>query len=270
VGVGLQDHPTCFLVWRTPATRNLWEEPTPDNLALWQRERRGPMASSGLEAGGFSRSKEGLAAPDLQFVVADAPPPLPDFGPPTQRMASMIVWALDVRSRGRVALNSADPSAEPLIDPGYLAEAVDLEMLAAGVRRAREIAAQPTLTSIFAGEVAPGEQVDDGRQLRNWVRGNATTIFHPTSSCAMGGNEQAVCDPQLRVRGVQGLRIVDASVMPAAPRGNTNAPTIAIAERAADLMRGNTPLAPADLAAPSPISQAKRDRATATAGAIRR
>ena len=89
---------------------------------------------------------------------------------------------------------------------------------------------------------------DDDR-LRAWVRGNVTTIFHPTGSCAMGGSDTAVCDPELRVRGVDGLRVVDASVMPAVPRGNTNAPTIAVAERAADLIRGGTPLAPADLEA---------------------
>ncbi len=247
VGVGLQDHPTCFLVWRTPTTRNLWEEATPDNLALWQRERRGPMASGGLEAGGFARSREGLPAPDLQLAVAGAPPPLPELGPPTQRMASMIVWALGVTSRGRVALRSADPLAKPLIDPAYLADEADLDVLVAGVRLAREIAARQPLAGLLAGEHAPGEQVRDDQQLRAWIRGNVTTIFHPTSSCAMGGSDQAVCDAELRVRGVDGLRVVDASVMPATPRGNTNAPTIAVAERAADLIRGTTPLAPADL-----------------------
>jgi choline dehydrogenase len=246
VGVGLQDHPTCFLVWRTPTVRDLWEEPTPENLALWQRERRGPMASSGLEAGGFARSRPGLPAPDLQLAVAGAPPPLPELGPPTQRMASMIVWSLGITSRGRVALRSTDPAAAPLIDPGYLADEADLEVLVAGVRLARQIATQAPLARVFAGEDAPGEQVRDDRQLRAWIRANVTTIFHPTSSCAMGGSAQAVCDPELRVRGVAGLRVVDASVPPATPRGNTNAPTVAVAERAADLIRGNTPLAPAD------------------------
>jgi choline dehydrogenase len=249
VGVGLQDHPTCFLVWQTPTTPNLWEEPTPENLTLWQRERRGPMASSGLEAGGFARSRQGLPAPDLQLAVAGAPPPLPEFDPPTQRMASMIVWALGITSRGRIALRSADPAAAPLIDPGYLADEADLEVLVAGVRQAREIAAQAPLASLFAGEHIPGQQVRDDQQLQGWIRANVTTIFHPTSSCAMGGNDQAVCDPELRVRGVEGLRVVDASVLPATPRGNTNAPTIALAERAADLVCGNTPLAPADLLA---------------------
>jgi choline dehydrogenase len=121
-------------------------------------------------------------------------------------------------------------------------------VLVAGVRQAREVAMRAPLARLFAGEEAPGEQLRDDQQLRAWIRGNVTTIFHPTSSCAMGGSDQAVCDPELRVRGEEGLRAVDASVLPATPRGNTNAPTIAVAERAADLIRGNTPLAPADLA----------------------
>ena len=120
-------------------------------------------------------------------------------------------------------------------------------MLAEGVRRAREIAAREPLSGYIAGEHSPGEQVDDDGGLREWIRRNVGTIFHPTSTCAIGGTEDAVCDPEMRVRGVERLRVVDASVMPAVPRGNTNAPTIAIAERAADLIRGNTPLAPAQL-----------------------
>ena len=249
VGDGLQDHPTCFVVWRTPTIPHPLEEATPDNLALWRRERRGPMASHGVEAGGFARSRGGLAAPDLQYGVAGGPPPIPELGEPAGRMASMIVVAVDVRSRGRVRLRSADPRAKAAIDPAYLADEADLEVLVAGVRQAREVAAREPLAGLLAGEEAPGGHVHDDERLRAWVRRNVTTIFHPTSSSAMGGDDAAVCDPQLRVRGVEGLRVVDASVMPATPRGNTNAPTIAVAERAADLIRGSTPLAPAELAA---------------------
>jgi choline dehydrogenase len=161
----------------------------------------------------------------------------------------MIVVAVDVRSRGRISLRSADPRAKAAIDPAYLADEADLDVLVAGVRQAREIAARQPLAGLVAGEDAPGARLSDDERLRAWVRGNVTTIFHPTGGCAMGGPDGAVCDPELRVRGVDGLRVVDASVMPAVPRGNTNAPTIAIAERAADLIRGDTLLAPADLAA---------------------
>jgi choline dehydrogenase len=246
VGDGLQDHPTCFMVWDTPTTPHPLEEATPDNLALWQRERRGPMASHGVEVGGFARSHDGLAAPDLQFGVAGGPPPLPGLGGTTRRVSSMIVVAVDARSRGRLRLRSADPRAKAAIDPGYLADEADLEVLVAGVRQAREIAASQPFAGLTAGELAPGAPLADDERLRAWVRGNVTTIFHPTGSCAMGGSEAAVCDPELRVRGVDGLRVVDASVMPAVPRGNTNAPTMAVAERAADLIRGGTPLASAD------------------------
>ena len=141
-------------------------------------------------------------------------------------------------SRGRVTLASADPAARPIVDPAYFADETDLEVLVAGVRMAREIAAHEPLAGITAGEIAPGEHLDDER-VRDWVRATAGTMFHPTGTCAMGGSAEAACDPELRARGVEGLRVVDASVMPATPRGNTNAPTIAVAERAADLIRGH-------------------------------
>jgi choline dehydrogenase len=143
-------------------------------------------------------------------------------------------------------LASADPAAKPLVDPAYFADEADIDVLVAGVRAAREIAACEPLAGITAGEIMPGEDVDDNEQIRDWIRATVGTMFHPTGSCAMGGNAEAVCDPQLRVRGVEGLRIVDASVMPVTPRGNTNAPTIAVAERAADLIRGDTPLSAAE------------------------
>jgi choline dehydrogenase len=112
---------------------------------------------------------------------------------------------------------------------------------------ARGIAACAPLARITAGEIAPGEDLDDDERVRDWIRATAGTMFHPTGTRAMGGSAEAVCDPELRVRGLEGLRVVDASVMPATPRGNTNAPTIAVAERAADLIRGDTPLSAAAL-----------------------
>jgi len=242
VGVGLQDHPMVLAGWRTPGTRNLWEEVTPENLELWRRERRGPMASFGAEAGGFARSSGDRPAPDLQFGAVPGPPPLPEFGPPTERAVGTLVGAVHVHSRGRVMLASADPAARPVVDPAYFADEADLEVLVAGVRMAREIAACQPLAAVTDGEIMPGEDVDDDERLRDWIRAAAGTMFHPTGTCAMGGAAEAVCDPELRVRGVEGVRVVDASVMPATPRGNTNAPTIAVAERAADLIRGDTPL----------------------------
>jgi choline dehydrogenase len=242
VGAGLQDHPMVLVGWRAPGTRNLWEEATPGNLDLWRREGRGPMASFGAEAGGFARSSGDRPAPDLQFGAIPGPPPLPELGPPTRRAVGTLAGAVHVRSRGRVTLASADPAARPLVDPAYFAAEDDLEVLVAGVRMAREIAASEPLAGITDGELTPGAEVDGDDRVRDWIRATSGTMFHPTGTCAMGGAAEAVCDPELRVRGVAGLRVVDASVMPAAPRGNTNAPTIAVAERAADLIRGDTPL----------------------------
>jgi choline dehydrogenase len=245
VGLGLHDHPMVLTSWRTPTVRNLWEEMTPENLKLWQLKRRGPMATFGADFGGFGRSSGNRVAPDLQFGAIPGPPPLPGFGPPTERAVGTLVGAVEVRSRGRVLLASADPDDKPLVDPAYFADEADLDVLVAGIRIAREIAEHEPLASITAEEVMPGKNVHDHEQLRDWIRATSGTMFHPTGTCAMGGNAEAVCDPELRVRGVEGLRIVDASVIPETSRGNTNAPTIAVAERAADLIRGNTPLSAA-------------------------
>jgi choline dehydrogenase len=238
VGAGLQDHPWCLMTWSAPRARMLPEEATPENLALWARDGRGPMTSNGVEAGGFVRTREELPAPDLQFGVVQAPDP---GSAELSRVISVLAIAVDVKSRGTVTLRSADPRARPAIDPAYLADEADLDVLVAGVGLARDIATRDPLAGRLDGEASPGEHVRADGQVRSWIRGDLRTIFHPTGSCAMGGAADAVCDPELRVRGVDGLRVVDASVMPAIPRGNTNAPTIAIAERAADLVRGIAP-----------------------------
>ena len=224
VGRGLQDHPLCILEWSTPDTPNLWEEATPENLALWQRTGEGPFASSGAETVAFARSRDDAPAPDLLLGPLPGPAPDDGLGMPDRRAVGSLVMALDVRSRGRITLDS--------IDPGYLTERHDLDALATGVRLTREIVGCEPLARHTAAERAPGDHA-----VVEWIRANVATAFHPACSCAMGGADDAVCDPDLRVRGVNGLSVVDASVMPKLPRGNTNAPTIAIAERAADLMR---------------------------------
>lgn len=248
VGGGLQDHPQCILTWRTPGVqslRGLWEQATQEDIALWQRDGLGPMASVGSEAGGFVRSRADLPAPDLQFNALPGPRPNDDLTLPDWGGISMVVGVVEVASRGRLSLRSADPGTRPAMDPAYFARESELDVLVAGVRLAREIVGCPPLVDLVAAEHAPGVQLSGEEELRDWVRRNAVTMYHPASSCAMGGADDAACDPALRVRGVDGLRVVDASAFPVVPRGNTNAPTIALAERAADLVRGNTPLAPA-------------------------
>ena len=144
VGAGLQDHPMCMPAWYAPGVRSLWQEATdPDNLALWQRERRGPMTSSGAETGGFARSSPDKVAPDLQYGALPGPPVGGDGALPDWQGVAALVGALEVKSRGRLTLASADPQDRPIIDPGYLSDPADVELLVAGVRQLREIAAAP-------------------------------------------------------------------------------------------------------------------------------
>ncbi len=257
VGQGLHDHPRCAPEWATPHTPNLWEEALPermaDHLARWDADGTGPVASLGAEAGGFVRSRDGLPAPDVQLGLLPGPAPTPEMAPPGRRGVAILVGAVAARSRGSVTLRSADPMTRPAVDPRYLADPADLEALLAGVTLARDIAAGKPLAAHITGEHAPGERRNDGH-VRAWIRATLGTMFHPTGTCAMGDAADAVCTPDLRVRGLDGLRVADASVMPATPRGNTNAPTIALAERAADLIAGVPPLAPLPLHTP-PLPQ---------------
>jgi choline dehydrogenase len=248
VGTGLQDHPIVPVRWHTPRTKAIWEGVNFRNFMLWQSLGRGPYASNVAEAGGFVRTSPSLPAPDLQYHVLGTPYVDQGLYEVPERMISVFATTVAVESRGSVALRSADPRWKPVIDPAYLRERADLEVLLAGVRQAREIAGNLPFSKLSGGEAAPGENVD----LTDWVRHEVVTLYHPTSTCAMGGTDESVCDPELRVRGVDALRVVDASVMPAVPRGNTNAPTIAIAERAADLIAGGPPLPAADLISAGP------------------
>jgi choline dehydrogenase len=261
VGANLSDHPIVTAMWHTPKTTGLWEKAGPKNLARWRMMHSGPLTTNVAEAGGFSRTDPALPAPDLQWHVL--PTPYQNFGltDPSIRALSLLVTLVAVGSRGRIRLRSADPRHKPAIDPAYLSDGADIEPLVRGIQMARQIAAAPAMAKICKSELAPGTSVRTETELREFVRRDISTIYHPVGTCAMGGDSRlaaskltSVVDTELRVRGVDGLRVVDASVMPVVPRGNTNAPTIAIAERAADLISGRAPLAalePADLAMPA-------------------
>jgi choline dehydrogenase len=253
VGANLCDHPIVTAMWHTPKVRGLWEHAGPVNLMRWQFAHSGPLVTNVAEAGGFTRSDPALPAPDLQWHALPVPYENQGLTDPAKRALSLLVTLVSVGSRGKITLRSADPRHKPAIDPGYLADAADLEPLVAGLEMARRFAAERPMAKICAGELAPGPDVRTDSELRAFVRQNLATLYHPVGTCAMGGDSRlaaskltSVVDPQLRVRGVDGLRVVDASVMPAVPRGNTNAPVIAIAERAADLIAGRAPLAAAD------------------------
>ncbi len=252
VGVNLSDHPVLPVIWSTPRLRGLWEKGGHANLLRWQLTHRGPLTSNVAESGGFAHSEPGLPAPDLQLHVLPVPYQNQGLDDPAQRAMSVLVGLVDVASRGRIRLRSADPRHRPAIDPGYLSDDRDGRALAAGLKMAREFVTAKPMAAICTSELAPGAHVRSDAELLQYVRNSVVTLYHPVGTCAMGGESRwnSVVDAELRVRGVTGLRVVDASVMPVVPRGNTNAPTIAIAERAADLIAGRAPLAAADPADP--------------------
>jgi choline dehydrogenase len=252
VGANLSDHPVLPVIWSTPRLRGLWEKTGNANALRWQFTHRGPLTSNVAESGGFAHSEPGMLAPDLQLHVLPGPYRDQGLADPTQRAMSVLVGLVDVASRGRIRLLSDDPRHRPAIDPGYLSDPRDSRALTAGLKLAREFVTARSMAEICKSELAPGAHVRSDEDLLQYVRTNVVTLYHPVGTCAMGGETRwnAVVDPELRVRGVAGLRVVDASVMPSLPRGNTNAPTIAIAERAADLIAGRAALAAVDPADP--------------------
>jgi choline dehydrogenase len=146
-------------------------------------------------------------------------------------------YLLTPKSRGTITLRSTDPSQHPVIRANYYSDPADLDRMVAGLRVCLDIVAQPALARYKGERFLPASGDDSDEALRAHARARSETIYHPTSTAAMGPADDDVCDAQLRVRGVRGLRVVDASVMPTVPRGNTNAPTIMIAEKAADLLQ---------------------------------
>jgi choline dehydrogenase len=253
VGANLADHPAVPVVWSTPKVKGLWEQAGPAGAIRWQLTHRGPLTSNISESGGFATTSDGLPAPDLQWHVLPAEYRDEGLADPARRAMTILVTLVDVASRGRVRLRSADPRHKAAIDPGYLsdAEGKDTTTLLDGLKRAREFVTANAMAKICDTELAPGPHLRQDAELARYVQDGVVTLYHPVGTCAMGGSarRQSVVDPELKVRGIEGLRVVDASVMPTVPRGNTNAPVIAIAERAADLIAGRAPLAalnPAD------------------------
>ncbi|MEO6859777.1 MAG: GMC family oxidoreductase N-terminal domain-containing protein [Solirubrobacteraceae bacterium] len=243
VGQGLQDHPATWLTYTTSEASLLSAE-TEENLALLQTEGRGPLTSNFAESGGFFRTDDGLEAPDIQ--IHTIPILFPEAG-----AGEILVdgWAfspclLRPTSAGCVKLRSRIPSAKPRILHNYLLSPEDRVTMVKAVRRCLEIARQPALEEITTGAYG-GPEDDSDAAITAFIERNTTTLYHPVGTCGMG----RVVDSELRVLGLENLRVVDASVMPTLIRGNTNAPTIMVAERAADLIRGRVSAAPTVVAA---------------------
>jgi len=239
VGMNLHDHPINAVSWRSDRDDTWFEAFNEENLARWEQEGRGPIACAGIEVGGFTRSREGLPAVDMQIygipAIIQDEALVPADGPGVTIPASLQKPV----SRGYLALVSPDPTAKPLIVHNYLQEPEDLRAQVTGIRLAMEIAAtEPFASCLTVPNRAPASMSDE--DITAFVRQTVQTHYHPVGTCKMGVGEDAVVDPELRVRGVEGLRVVDASIMPSISRGNTNAPTIMIGEKAADLIAGKT------------------------------
>ena len=236
VGANLHDHPMVPVDFDVHGSYDLLEKQDLGNLLRWKLTGTGPLASNGAESGAFFRSRDDLEHPDLQIHVMPAGV-YDNLLHETHRRGIMLGPTLvDVASRGTLRLRSADPNFKPALEPNYYDAAQDVDAMVAGVRAVMEIAQQGPLARYLGKpwHIAEDPSEDD---IRTLIANYTQTLFHPVGTCRMGTDDDAVVDPQLRVRGVEGLRVIDASVMPAVTRGNTNAPTIMIAEKAADEIR---------------------------------
>ena len=240
VGENLQDHLVATVKQGTKGVRMLSAE-----VAWWRAawsvgrymlSRAGPAAHHGIQALGFANSRPGLSAPDIQYhllllmydnhgrSIAGAEGFMPYFN------------LSRPESRGSVFIRSADPTAAPAIAPNYLQSGEDMRVMRQGLKIAREIIEQRALEPYRSREFAPGPMARSDADLDAYIRATAESVYHPVGTCRMGNDDNAVVDHTLRLRGLERLRVVDASVMPTITSGNTNAPTIMIAERAADLI----------------------------------
>jgi choline dehydrogenase-like flavoprotein len=237
VGRNLHDHAYASVAWRTDE-EDLSAAMTTGNVELFEREGMGPLTSSVSEGCAFLRTQAGLEAPDIQLhffpliLARDLlDPPASEYG------YSIGPTLLKPTSRGAVTLRSAVPHVKPRIVHNYLTTEEDRRSMIEGTRAALELGSRPALERLCTGDVSVPRS-DADRDILDFLERCTHTVFHPVGTCAMG----AVVDAELRVLGVEGLRVADASVMPAIPRGNTNAPSIMVGEKAADLIRGLRPL----------------------------
>ena len=251
VGANLQDHPDIAVVQACKQPVTLHDAVTlAGKLKIgirWFLFHDGLGATNHYEAGGFIRSRAGIEHPDLQ--ISFVPFGLGGEVAQSETSIGQHAWSTHIdlmrpSSRGSLRLRSRNPRDYPRLLFNYLATGEDTQALVQGLKLIREIHAQPVLASYSGEELAPGSAVHTDEQIEKWVRDNLNTAYHPVSTCRMGPDSDptAVVDPQLRVHGMQSLRVVDASIMPDLMSGNTNAPSIMIGEKGADMILGNSPL----------------------------
>ncbi len=237
VGRGLQDHPLVPLVFSTSRTDTFKNAESISNLLRYLLFRKGMLASNAVEAIAFAQSSRAVEpAPDIELIFVPFEWRGQGLQPPQRHAFTIAPVVAKPKSRGTVTVASPRPGENPVIDFNLLAdaEAQDMQIMLEGIRLARKVAGAAPLGGVSMGEVDPGPLSDAA--LSDWIHRNVQTVYHPTSTCRMGSDPGSVVDPQLRVRGIGGLWIADASVMPSVPRGHPNAVVAMIAERAAALI----------------------------------
>ncbi|SMB22580.1 Alcohol dehydrogenase [acceptor] [Sterolibacterium denitrificans] len=245
VGANLQDHLCIPMGWRLKPGAPSYNQRLRGlgmlgSVLQYLLMKRGPMTMPAADVGIFCKSDPTLARPDIQFHALPVSGDVESEKKQAERLPgfTMAPCVLRPASRGSVSLASGDPLAAPRIAPNYLDAEEDRRILLAGMRWARRIASALPLAGLVEGEVAPGSSLSSDAALLDFAARAASTVHHPVGTCRMGNDARSVVDPELRVRGVENLRVIDASIMPAITSGNTNAPTVMIAERAADLILG--------------------------------
>jgi choline dehydrogenase len=244
VGCNLQDHLQIRSVYRcTRPTLNNEVNHFGRKMLIgleYLLRRSGPLSMGASQVAVFCRSRPELDTPDLQFHFQPLSADKPGEGLHRFSAFTASVCQLRPESRGRIELKSADPYAYPAIHPNYLATHTDRQAAIDGIRMTRRLCATQAMAPFVESELLPGPELHSDAELLDAARAISQTIYHPVGTCKMGNDAQSVVDERLRVHGMQGLRVVDASIMPTITSGNTNAPTIMIAEKASDLILDDT------------------------------
>ena len=238
VGQNLQDHPYIVTIYDSAIGETLADAEHPKYMLKWLTQKKGPLTTSVAEAFAFVRSKPGLPAADLQYHFAPVFFAANGFEEYKEHSVTFGPCLLTPKSRGSVSLRSSDPTVAPSVLTNSLSEREDVDALVAGMKLSREFAQTEPMKSALGREIYPGSGVQSDADLEADLRNRVELLYHPVGTCRMGQDDLAVVDPELKVRGVEGLRVADASVMPIISGGNTNAPSIMIGEKAADLIRG--------------------------------